>query len=188
MEIVSLSLPGVLLVKPRVHHDTRGYLYESYRRDLLDAAGLPEFVQDNHTFSVARSLRGLHYQLERPQGKLIRVARGAVFDVAVDIRVGSPTFGRWVGETLTDENHLQLYIPPGFAHGFCVLSDVATVLYRCTDYYSGAADQRGVIWNDLRIRIAWPVEQPLLSDKDRGLPPLDPARADLPRFASLAEK
>jgi dTDP-4-dehydrorhamnose 3,5-epimerase len=182
MEIRELSLPGVLLLEPKVHKDPRGYFYESFRADRLTAAGVPAFVQDNQSFSSQGTLRGLHYQLDRPQGKLIRTLRGSILDVVVDIRVGSPTFGRWLTEELSAENFRQVYVPPGYAHGFLVTSDVAEVLYKCTDYYSGAADQRGVLWNDPRLGIPWPIAQPLLSDKDRVLLPLDPARSDLPRF------
>jgi dTDP-4-dehydrorhamnose 3,5-epimerase len=143
-------------------------------------AGLPPFVQDNQSLSAKDTLRGLHYQLDRPQAKLVRVIRGAIYDVAVDIRRGSPTFGRWFAETLTAENKLQLFVPVGFAHGFCALEDGTEVLYKCGDYYSGAADQRGVLWNDPGLAIAWPCTQPLVSDKDRTLLPLRPDRPDLP--------
>jgi dTDP-4-dehydrorhamnose 3,5-epimerase len=182
MEIRKLSLPGVLVVEPKVHQDPRGYLFESFRADVLTAAGIPAFVQENQSLSTRATLRGLHYQLDRPQGKLVRVLHGAVLDVVVDIRVGSPTFGRWLAEELSAENHRQLYVPPGFAHGFQVLTDVGEVFYKCTDYYSGAADQRGVAWNDPGLGIPWPISEPILSEKDRLLLPLDPARADLPRY------
>jgi dTDP-4-dehydrorhamnose 3,5-epimerase len=182
MEIRELSLPGVRLIEPRVHRDPRGYLFESFRSDVLTAAGVPPFVQENQSLSTRGTLRGLHYQLDRPQGKLIRVLRGAILDVAVDIRVGSPTFGRWVSEVLTADNHRQIYVPAGFAHGFLVIDDLAEVIYKCTDYYSGAADQRGVAWNDPGLAIPWPDAEPLLSDKDRTWLPLDPGRRDLPRF------
>ena len=128
------------------------------------------------------TLRGLHYQLDRPQGKLVRVLKGAVIDVVVDIRVGSPTFGRWLAEELSAENLRQVYVPPGYAHGFQVISDSAEVFYKCTDYYSGAADQRGVAWNDPALAIPWPERQPLLSPKDTTWLPLDASRPDLPRF------
>ncbi|HXU80830.1 MAG TPA: dTDP-4-dehydrorhamnose 3,5-epimerase [Polyangia bacterium] len=182
MEIRKLSLPGVLLVEPKVHQDPRGYLFESFRADVLSAAGIPAFVQENQSLSTRATLRGLHYQLDRPQGKLVRVLHGAVLDVVVDIRVGSPTFGRWLSEELSAENHRQIYVPPGFAHGFQVLTDVAEAFYKCTDYYSGAADQRGVAWNDPGLNIPWPISEPILSEKDRLLLPLDPARTDLPRY------
>jgi len=182
VKISPTALPGVILIEPKVHRDPRGLLFESYRKDVLDAAGVPAFVQDDHSRSQGGTLRGLHYQLERPQGKLVRVVRGSVFDVALDIRVGSPTFGQWLSELLSEENLRQMYIPPGFAHGFCVMGEEAEVLYRCTDYYSGPADQHGVLWNDPRLAIGWPTPTPLLSEKDRVLLPLDAERSDLPRY------
>jgi dTDP-4-dehydrorhamnose 3,5-epimerase len=182
MEIRELSLPGVLRLEPKVHRDSRGYFYESFRVDELTKAGVPAFVQDNQSFSIKGTLRGLHYQLDRPQGKLIRVLQGAVLDVVVDIRVGSPTFGRWLAEELSAENKGQIYVPPGYAHGFLVLHEISEVLYKCTDYYSGAADQRGVAWNDPGLAIPWPELNPLLSDKDRTWKNLDPSRPDLPRY------
>jgi dTDP-4-dehydrorhamnose 3,5-epimerase len=175
-------LPGVLLLFPKVHADDRGRFFESYRADLLAAAGVPPFVQDNQSSSRRGTLRGLHYQLDRPQGKLIRVLRGSIFDAVVDIRVGSPMFGQWLGEVLSAESNTQLYVPPGFGHGFQVLEDGTDVLYKCTDYYSGAADQRGVAWNDPGIGIEWPLAEAVLSEKDRVAQPLRPDRADLPRY------
>lgn len=172
----------MLLLEPQVFTDPRGWFCETFRSDALEKAGLPRFVQENQSFSIAGTLRGLHYQLDKPQAKLVRCVRGAVFDVAVDIRVGSPTFGKWTGQTLSAENHRQLYVPVGFAHGFCVVEGPAEVIYKCSDYYSGAADQRGVSWDDPRLGIAWPHREPLLSDKDRLLEPLDERRADLPRL------
>jgi dTDP-4-dehydrorhamnose 3,5-epimerase len=183
VEIRKTKLPGVLLLFPKVHADDRGRFFESYRADLLTAAGVPPFVQDNQSSSRRGTVRGLHYQLDRPQGKLIRVLRGSIFDAVVDIRVGSPTFGQWLGEVLSADNNTQLYVPPGFGHGFQVLEDGTDVLYKCTDYYSGAADQRGVAWNDPSIGIAWPLDEAVLSDKDRVAQPLRPDRADLPRYA-----
>jgi dTDP-4-dehydrorhamnose 3,5-epimerase len=185
VEIRQTPLPGVLLIQPRVHGDTRGHLFESYRRDVLDRVGIPPFVQDNQSLSGKGILRGLHYQLDRPQAKLVRVLRGAVYDVAVDIRRGSPTFGHWFGETLTADNKLQLYVPIGFAHGFCVIEDDSEVLYKCSDYYSGAADQKGVLWSDPDLGIPWPTSAtPLVSDKDRTLLPLRAERSDLPEFVT----
>src|SRR5207253_5045695 len=141
---------------------------------------LPErFVQDNHSCSVHGTIRGLHYQLEHPQGKLVRVIRGAVYDVAVDVRRGSPTFGRWVGIELSAENMRQLYVPPGFAHGFCVVSDVASVLYKCTKFYA-PKDERGIVWNDRTLGIHWPVQQPLLSPKDEAYKTLADMASELP--------
>jgi dTDP-4-dehydrorhamnose 3,5-epimerase len=199
VEIRPTSLPDVLLIQPQVHHDNRGYLFESFRADKLRAAGLPEFVQENQSSSVSRTLRGLHYQLERPQAKLVRVLRGAILDVAVDIRRGSPTFGRWVSQVLSAENQLQLYIPVGFAHGFCVLEgpgdqhghvhskdDGADVLYKCSDYYSGPADQKGVVWNDPQLAIQWPYAEPVVSAKDAVLPVFSPDRVDFPHHVVRA--
>jgi dTDP-4-dehydrorhamnose 3,5-epimerase len=172
MEFRRLDLPGVILVMPDVHPDERGFFLETYHRDKYAGGGIPEtFVQDNQSFSHARVLRGLHAQLQYPQGKLVRAITGAIFDVAVDIRPGSPTFGRWVGETLSEENARQLYVPPGFAHGFCVLSATANVQYKCTDVYR-PGDEIGVVWNDPEIGIAWPVADPVLNEKDRKAPRL----------------
>jgi dTDP-4-dehydrorhamnose 3,5-epimerase len=182
MEIRKLALPGVLLIEPKLHRDARGYFFESFRSDVVAAAGVPPFVQDNQSMSTRGTLRGLHYQLDRPQGKLIRVLQGAIIDVVVDIRVGSPTFGRWLAEELSAENLRQVYVPPGYAHGFQVISEVGEVFYKCTDYYSGAADQRGVAWNDPALAIPWPDRQPMLSPKDTTWLPLDANRADLPKF------
>jgi dTDP-4-dehydrorhamnose 3,5-epimerase len=186
VDIRKTTLPGVLLLKPTVHQDSRGYLFESLRADQLAVAGLPVFVQENQSFSLAGTLRGLHYQLARPQAKLVRVLRGSIVDVAVDIRRGSPTFGRWHGELLSAENKLQLYIPPGFAHGFCVPaeSEGADVLYKCSDYYSGPDDQKGVIWNDPQLAIDWPCARPTVSAKDSLLLELRSNRADLPIFTA----
>jgi dTDP-4-dehydrorhamnose 3,5-epimerase len=177
------SLPGVLLVEPRVFGDDRGFFIETYSTRGFQGTGIPErFVQDNHSRSSRGVLRGLHYQLHSPQGKLVHVARGRIFDVAVDIRVGSPTFAKWFGTELNDENLNSLWAPPGFAHGFLVLSDIADVIYKCTDLYDGN-DDRGVLWNDARIGIDWPNTNPVLSAKDAGYEGLTESRADLPRFA-----
>jgi dTDP-4-dehydrorhamnose 3,5-epimerase len=172
MKIQETSLPGVLLLEPTVHRDGRGYLFESFRADVLEKAGLPRFVQDNQSFSVRHTLRGLHFQLLRPQAKLVRVLAGTIYDVVVDIRQGSPTFGKWHGEVLSAENHRQLYVPAGFAHGFCVVDETAEVLYKCSDYYSGPADQRGVLWSDPGLAIEWPTSSPVVSEKDQKLLPL----------------
>ena len=178
------SLPGVLLIEHRVFGDERGFFLETFREELFVQAGLDmRFVQDNHSRSRYGVLRGLHYQQELPQGKLVRVARGRVFDVAVDVRRGSPHFGRWCGALLDDENLRQMYIPPGFAHGFLVLSEVADLLYRCSEYYRPELE-RGIVWNDPDLGIEWPlagVDGPLLSDKDRALPPLA-EQTELPLF------
>lgn len=171
MKVTETSLPGVLIIEPRVFADDRGYFMETYHAAKLAASAAIEFpfVQDNHSLSAAGVLRGLHYQEPNPQGKLVRVVSGAVFDVAVDIRKGSPTFARWTGVELTAENRLQLWIPSGFAHGFCVTSSSAEVLYKCTRLYEGKND-RGILWNDSEIGVAWPVKDPLLSPKDAALP------------------
>ncbi len=170
MKVTQLDLPDVLLIEPRVFGDERGFFFESYNRHaFLEATGLDVgFVQDNHSRSTRGVLRGLHYQLPpKAQGKLVRVVVGEVFDVAVDIRKGSPTFGKWVGEMLSAENKRQMWIPPGFAHGFLTMSDAAEFLYKTTDYYS-PEHERCIVWNDSAICIAWPIAgAPLLSDKDR---------------------
>ncbi len=165
------DLEGVWLLEPKAFGDPRGFFAELFRAADYQALGLPPMVQDNHSRSRFGVLRGLHYQLQQPQGKLVYVARGAIFDVAVDIRRGSPTFGRSVSATLNDANHHQLYIPPGFAHGFCVLSPEADVIYKCTDYYH-APSERGLAWNDPELAIPWPLaaDQVTLSAKDRAHP------------------
>lgn len=177
------GLPEVLLVEPKVFADQRGWFMETYKRSEFEAEGIRRaFVQDNHSCSAPGTLRGLHYQRHHPQGKLVRVVRGRVLDVAVDIRRGSPTFGRWVSADLSAENHRQLYIPPGFAHGFCVPAEESEVEYRCTDYYA-PDDERGIIWNDPEIAIKWSIDTPLLSPKDQTFPSLK--GADLPELSDL---
>jgi len=171
-----LTLPGLLLIAPKTFGDDRGLFLEIYKHSEFVRSGIPEhFVQDNFSRSVRGVLRGLHYQLgPKAQGKLVRCVRGSIFDVAVDIRKGSPTYGRWEGKELSGENGLMLYLPAGFAHGFLTLSDSAEVLYKCTEEYSPAHD-RGIIWNDRDINIPWVVADPLLSDKDRIHPGLHEA-------------
>ena len=177
MEIVKTTLPGVLLLKPRVFEDARGFFLETYRADVLLAAGVTcSFVQDNHSHSVRGVLRGLHYQLRRPQAKLCRVMQGEVFDVAVDLRVGSPNFGQWVGAVLSAENRHALFLPAGFAHGFAVRSESADFLYKCSDYFD-ASDDCGVLWNDPALAIDWDTPSPILSAKDQAFLPL----AQVPR-------
>ena len=169
MIVTPSALPDVLLIEPKVFGDARGFFFESYnRRALREATGLDlDFVQDNHSRSAQGVLRGLHYQIERAQGKLVRVVAGAVFDVAVDIRKNSPTFGQWVGMTLSADNKKTIWVPPGFAHGFLVLSDYAEFLYKTTDYYA-PSHERTIVWNDPDIGIAWPLTgAPLLSAKDQ---------------------
>ena len=167
MNILTTEIPGVLIIEPRVFMDGRGSFSEVYQRDRYGAAGITEaFVQDNVSRSSQGTLRGLHYQLQNPQGKLCFVTRGEVFDVAVDLRRMSPTFGRWVGAHLSDENSRQVYIPPGFAHGFCVLSEVADFYYKCTDFYDPTSE-RTIVWNDAELAIDWPIDQPQLSEKDK---------------------
>ncbi|HEY8164935.1 MAG TPA: dTDP-4-dehydrorhamnose 3,5-epimerase [Gemmatimonadaceae bacterium] len=180
MKVSETDLPGVLLLESRVFHDGRGFFVETFSTAALKSSGIPElFAQDNHSRSTRGVLRGLHYQLKRPQGKLVHVARGRIFDVAVDIRRGSPSFARWTGMELSDENLHSLWIPPGFAHGFCVLSDVADVIYKCTALYDGA-DDRGIVWNDPEIGIAWPIDSPIVSEKDSAHPRLSDAGGSLP--------
>ena len=170
INLVKTKLEGVYIIEPTVFGDNRGYFMESYsERDFHEAGLTMKFVQDNESRSKKGVLRGLHFQTKHTQGKLVRVVEGEVFDVAVDLRAGSPTFGQWTGVTLTAENKKQFYIPEGFAHGFLVLSDVATFQYKCTDYYAPEFDG-GVLWNDSDINIEWPlegIEEVLLSDKDQ---------------------
>lgn len=172
MRFLPREIPEVILVEPTVYRDERGFFLETYHRRKFEEGGLPgSFVQDNHSFSVQGTVRGLHAQLRRPQGKLVRAIDGEIFDVAVDIRPDSPTFGKWVGETLTGENLRQLYVPPGFAHGFCVRSKSAHVLYKCTELYD-RDDEIALAWNDPEIGIRWRVETPLLSSRDASAPKL----------------
>ncbi len=172
MNVLPTELPGVLIVEPRVFGDGRGFFFESYQQRRYAEAGIPgPFVQDNVSRSARGILRGLHFQHPRAQGKLVMVLAGSVFDVAVDIRRGSPTFGQWVGVELSGENKRQLWIPPGFAHGFCVTSESADFAYKCTDLYA-PEHEHTLLWNDPRLGIRWPVEQPLLSAKDAAGKPL----------------
>jgi len=168
MKATPLAIPDVLLIEPKVFGDARGFFYESYNQKAFEAAvGMAvDFVQDNHSRSVKGVLRGLHYQIQQAQGKLVRVVQGSVFDVAVDIRRSSPTFGQWVGAMLTEENKHQLWVPGGFAHGFLVLSDTAEFLYKTTDYYA-PEHERCIAWNDPELNIDWPLDvEPTLSLKD----------------------
>lgn len=168
MKIIPTEIPDVLIIEPKVFGDERGFFFESYNeRAFLEQAGISEsFVQDNHSRSAKNVLRGLHYQIQQPQGKLVRVVAGLVFDVAVDLRKSSKTFGQWVGVSLSAENKQQLWLPPGFAHGFVVLSDYADFLYKTTDFYA-PQHERCILWNDPDIGIAWQIQEPILSAKDK---------------------
>ena len=172
----TLKIPEVVLIKPRVFGDARGFFLETYKHSAFEAQGIAgTFVQINHSRSTQGVLRGLHYQkLPKAQGKLLSVVGGAIFDVAVDIRVGSPTYGTWVGEVLSGENHHLLYVPPGFAHGFCVISEFADVIYQVTMEYS-PEHERGILWNDAEVGIVWPVDAPQLSARDVSQPYLKDA-------------
>ena len=183
MKISETELPGVLLVEPRVFHDERGFFLETYHHGKFSTGGLDAvFVQDNHSKSSRGTLRGLHAQSRKPQGKLVRCIEGEIFDVAVDMRRGSPHFGKWVGELLSADNFRQLYIPPDFLHGFVVLSETAQVEYKCTDVYD-PGHEIGVLWNDPEIGIEWPYDgEPLLSPKDAAAPTLAQIHDQLPRF------
>ncbi len=173
MNVIKTALPGVVIIEPRVFGDHRGFFLETFSASRYrEEAGIElEFVQDNHSRSQKGVLRGLHFQKTKPQGKLVSVSRGAVFDVAVDINPQSDTFGQYVGVELTDENHRQLYVPPGYAHGFCVLSEVADFTYKCTDYYH-PEDEGGLAWDCSEVAIDWPLENPQLSEKDTLYPGL----------------
>jgi dTDP-4-dehydrorhamnose 3,5-epimerase len=182
MQFVEMEIPGLIVVEPDVHRDHRGFFLETYHVEKYRSGGINgPFVQDNHSLSTAGTLRGLHLQARRPQGKLVRAIRGEIFDVAVDVRRGSPTFGRWVGVTLTSDNFKQVYLPAGCAHGFYVLSPSAEVEYKCTSVRD-AADEIGIAWNDPRIGIRWPTTDPLLSDRDRGHAGLDGMADRLPEW------
>jgi len=182
---IDTSLPGVVILEPRVHEDHRGFFMESYNERSFAELGISHrFVQDNHSRSVRGVLRGLHYQLRQPQAKLVRVTRGRVFDVAVDIRRGSPHFGAWAAAELGEDNRRMMFAPEGFAHGFLVLSEVAEFQYKCSDFYD-PSDERGIAWNDPRIAIDWPLGElePILSGRDLAWSTLDRmSEAELPRF------
>ena len=171
MKVYKEEIDGLLSFLPDVYEDSRGYFYEQFHQQKYSEMGLKlNFVQDNISYSNKHTLRGLHYQVNHPQGKLVQVLDGKVFDVAVDIRKDSPTFGKWVGKILSQENKIQFYIPPGFAHGFFVMSDSAVFLYKCTDFYS-PKDDRGILWSDTDLKIQWPVTRgAVVSNKDLNLP------------------
>ncbi len=182
MRVIDTELPGVLVVEPRVWGDHRGFFLETFQSERYADVGIPgPFVQDNWSRSVRGTLRGMHFQEPDPQGKLVQVVRGAVWDVAADVRRGSPTFGRWVGVELSEENKRQLWVPPGFAHGFVVLSEVADFFYKCTALYR-PENERSVAWNDSELGIVWPIDAPLLSTKDAAAPTLATAPV-LPAYA-----
>jgi len=182
VQFLPTDIPGVLLIEPDVFRDSRGFFLETYHQRKYAEGGVAgTFVQDNHSRSVRGTLRGLHAQLRRPQGKLVRAVDGEMFDVAVDIRRGSPTFGKSVGVVLSSENLRQLYIPPGFAHGFCVLSPTVHVEYKCTDFYD-PADEISIVWNDPDLAIQWPVAEPIVSAKDQKAPPLKDVMDRLPEY------
>ena len=165
MQVSKTPIDGLLTIEPKIFADPRGMFYEVYSENKYEEHGIPCFVQDNHSISKKGVVRGLHYQVNPGQNKLVRVTRGEIFDVAVDIRKQSPTYGKWWGLSLSETNNFQLYIPIGFAHGFCVLSESAEVLYKCSDYYS-PENERGILWNDPDLAIDWPVKDPILSEKD----------------------
>jgi len=183
MEFKATGLPGVILIEPRVFRDPRGFFLETYHAEKYRAGGITaRFVQDNHSRSVRGTLRGLHAQLRHPQGKLVRAIEGTIWDVAVDIRRGSPHFGRWTAAELSADNFRQLYVPPGFAHGFCVLSETAQMEYKCSDFYDPESEI-SVRWNDPALGIPWPVSEPLLSAKDQAALPLAEYGERLPAFS-----
>lgn len=187
MNVIETDLPGVLVIEPKVFGDERGFFMEGWNGRLYEEAGIPRaglcFVQDNLSLSAHGVLRGLHFQNPQPQGKLVSVLRGEVFDVAVDIRTGSPTFGHWTGVTLSATNKRQLWVPPDFAHGFVVTGEEALFAYKCTDYYAPEYDG-SILWNDPGIGIEWPLQSPTLSDKDRAAPTLrEMPEEALPRYA-----
>ncbi len=176
MNIIATDLDGVIIIEPDIFADSRGFFMETYNQDRYKEAGIAgSFVQDNLSCSVKGVLRGLHFQVKRPQAKLVQVVTGEIFDVAVDIRPGSSTFGKWVGVYLSERNKRQLFIPEGLAHGFCVISETAHFLYKCSDFYF-QHDEGGIIWSDPDIGIDWPVKDPIVSEKDKQLPRLSGIR------------
>lgn len=184
MRFIPTELAGVVVIEPDVHRDSRGFFLETYHAEKYRSGGLREpFVQDNQSRSVRHTLRGLHMQLRNPQGKLVRVVEGEIWDVAVDVRLGSPTFGRWVAKRLSAENFWQLYVPPGCAHGFCVTSERAQVEYKCTALYD-PSDEVGIAYNDPALAIPWPTGSPILSNRDRQ----NPFLADMTRSLSFARE
>ena len=184
MRVTPIDIPGVLVLEPSVMSDHRGSFMETYHERRYQELGIQEpFVQDNYSRSILNTVRGLHFQHPHAQGKLVMALEGTVYDVVLDIRKGSPTFGKWYGIELSGKNFKQMYIPPGCAHGFCVTSATATFLYKCTAYYS-PQDDRGILWNDPDLRIPWPVTQPILSHKDQAHRTLAAMDAELPLYKS----
>ncbi|MEO5761196.1 MAG: dTDP-4-dehydrorhamnose 3,5-epimerase [Vicinamibacteria bacterium] len=184
MKVTETDLPGVVIIEPRVFQDPRGFFLETFSANRYEASGIPgPFVQDNHSRSLKGTVRGLHLQVSKPQGKLMRAVSGSMLDVAVDVRVGSPNFGKWTSALLSGENFKQLYVPPGFAHGFAVLSDIVEVEYKCTGYYD-PSDELTVFWSDPGIGIEWPVGDPILSARDSHALPLSQLMDRLPRFVA----
>lgn len=182
MRVTTTDIPDVLLIEPDIFRDPRGLFLETYHARRYADTGIPgPFVQDNYSQSLQGTLRGLHYQEPHAQGKLVMVTDGTVYDVVVDIRKGSPSFGRWYGSELSAENRRQVYVPPGCAHGFCVTSNRASFQYKCTDYYA-PGNERGIIWNDPALAISWPVTTPILSAKDRTYKSLAEMESELPRY------
>ncbi len=170
MDIIPASIKDVLIIRPRIFRDQRGFFMETYQQDRYRDIGINKnFVQDNLSFSVKGTLRGLHFQIKHPQAKLVQVISGEIFDVAVDIRPGSPTYGKWTGIYLSEQTLTQVFVPEGFAHGFCVLSETAHFLYKCSDFYA-PDDEGGILWSDPDIAIDWPIKDPVVSDKDRRHP------------------
>lgn len=179
MKVIKTDLPEVLVLEPKVYGDDRGFFLETYHRQRYRDVGVDvDFVQDNHSKSAQGVLRGMHWQVARPQAKLVWCIQGKIYDVAVDVRPGSPNFGKWTGAELDSDNKRQIYVPAGFAHGFCALSEGVQIIYKCSDLYD-PSDEGGVIWNDPAIGIRWPISEPVLSTKDAVLPPLSAAK--LPR-------
>jgi dTDP-4-dehydrorhamnose 3,5-epimerase len=184
VRVVATAIPDVLIIEPDVHADGRGFFLETYHAARYREHGVNgPFLQDNHSRSVGGTLRGLHFQLQHPQGKLIRAIEGEIFDVAVDVRRGSPTFGRWVAVTLSAANFRQVYVPPGFAHGFAVVSEIAQVEYKCTDVYDPASEM-GIAWDDATLAIKWPVKDPVLSARDGRHPRLADVMDKLPVYST----
>jgi len=182
LRITTVDIPGVLVIEPKIFQDSRGLFVETYHAQRYTEAGIAQqFVQDNYSRSVRGTLRGLHFQEPHAQGKLVMAVEGAVYDVVVDIRKGSPSFGKWYGVELSAENMRQIYVPPGCAHGFCVVTDQAAFLYKCTDFYS-LKDERGILWSDPALGIMWPMSDPLLSLKDQTNPTLAQIGNELPPY------